>query len=220
MASNPRKKVVASRRRREDEGEEEGSVAGDLEDDSLSEGSIISNGDDDADVEPSDMSEDEVAKAQYTEENPTQPNPPSPKAVNHKATNVKEMDSNFVTSSDTAAMMNGLNLAKGKDVPAVEFDEAVADATDTVAEDSRSQAEDLKEAPAERSRREHLEYLKQKKENPAFVPNRGGFFLHDNRATSSGPNGFRSPVRGRGRGVFNGFQPRYVPLPSSPRRRS
>jgi CASC3/Barentsz eIF4AIII binding len=210
MASISRKKVVASRRRREDEGEEEGSVAGDLEDNSLSEGSIISNGDDDADIEPSDVSDDDVVKAQHNGREPVQPNPSPPAARKSEEPEVRTIGSNFVTSSDTKAMMNGLQLIDGKDVLAVEFDEATADAPNSVVGNSRSQPNVSREAPTERGRREHLEYLKQKKENPAFVPNRGGFFLHDNRAAPSGPNGFRTPARGRGRGGFGGFQSRYV----------
>jgi CASC3/Barentsz eIF4AIII binding len=214
MASNRAKKVVVSRRRREDEGEEEGSVAGDLEDDSLSEGSIISNGEDDADIEPSDISEDEVVKVQQSGPAPAQLSPSLASTHNVDEPNSQEMESKFVTMSDTRAMMNGLKLSEAKDVPAVDFDEAAADATESVAEDSRSNANVLVEPPAEKSRREHQEYLKQK-ENPAFVPNRGGFFLHDNRAAPSGHNGFRAPARGRGRGGFIGYQPRYV-CPSTP----
>ena len=209
MASNRGKKVVASRRRREDEGEEEGSVAGDFEDDSLSEGSIISNGDDDADIEPSDISEDEVVKAQHSERGPAQPSPKLPTSHNHDVSSARTMDSKFVTSSDTKAMMDGLKVADGKNVPAVEFDEAMADPTNLLVEDSRSQAIVSMEAPAERSRREHLEYLKQKNENPAFVPNRGGFFLHDNRAASTSQNGFRVSARGRGRAGLGSLQSRY-----------
>lgn len=213
MASNGRQKVVVSRRRREDEGEEEGSVLADLEDDSLSEGSIISNGDDDADIEPSDISEDEeVTKVQHNERGPPQPNSSLPIARHLEKVVAQVTDSSFVTSSDTKAMLNGLRQAEGMNVSTVEFGEATINAPEPTADDRTLQKKVEAEAPAERSRREHLEYLKQKKENPAFVPNRGGFFLHDNRAAPSGPNGFRTYPRGRGRGGFNGFQPRYVLL--------
>lgn len=214
MASNRAKKAVVSRRRREDEGEEEGSVAGDLEDDSLSEGSIISNCDDDADIEPSDISEEEVVKVQHNERGPAQLSPSLATTDNLGEPNAQARDSKFITLSDTRAMMNGLKLSDGKDVSGVEFDEAMADATESVAEDSRPQAKVLMEPLAEKSRREHQEYLKQKRENPAFVPNRGGFFLHDNRAAPSGQNGFRAPARGRGWGGFVGYQPRYVSSPT------
>jgi CASC3/Barentsz eIF4AIII binding len=210
MSSNRRNKIVASRRRREDEGEEEGSVAADNEDDSLSEGSIISNGDDDADIEPSDISEDEIAKAHQTEPGATQLSPRLPAGHNFMESNNHTTDSKFVASSDTKAMMNGLKRAEGEDVTEVQFDEVIGNSADSAAEDSKPEARISRETPAERSRREHLEYLKQKKENPAFVPTRGGFFLHDDRASPSGLNGFGVPIRGRGRGAFNGFQTRYV----------
>lgn len=210
MPFTRQKKVVASRRRREDEGEEEGSVAGDLEDDSLSEGSVISNGDDDADVEASDISEDETAKTPCPGPAVGQPESTLPTERHNKGPSPQTTDSEFVTSSDTKAMMNGLKLGDGKNVPEVDFDGPTADATD-----SRPRSNISRETPAERSRREHLEYLKQRNENPAFVPNRGGFFLHDNRAAHSGPNGFRESPRGRGRGSSSGFQPRHVFAPHS-----
>ncbi|KAF4979041.1 hypothetical protein F66182_17310, partial [Fusarium sp. NRRL 66182] len=43
--------------------------------------------------------------------------------------------------------------------------------------------ESRRETFAERKRREHEEYIKARDENPAFVPTRGGFFLHDKRST-------------------------------------
>lgn len=216
MPSSRGKRVVASRRRREDEGEEEGSMAEDLEDDSLSEGSIISNGDDDADIEPSDISEEDVVQAQNNRSGPAQPDPTLTTTIpNLEEPSAKATSSKFVTLSDTSTMMNGLKVSEGKDIPVVDFDQVVAETTDSVVESSMLRAKISVDPPAERSRREHLEYLKEKKENPAFVPNRGGFFLHDNRAASSGQNGFRAPAHGRGRGGFIGFQTRYFPPPVS-----
>ncbi|ERF72970.1 hypothetical protein EPUS_05051 [Endocarpon pusillum Z07020] len=212
MPSSRGKKVVASRRRREDDGEEEGSMAEDLEDDSLSEGSIISNGDDDADIEPSDISEEDVVQAQNNRSGPAQPDPTlTTTKPNLEESSAKATSSKFVTLSDTNTMMNGLKVSEGKDIPVVDSDQVVAETTDSVVESSMERAKISVDPPAERSRREHLEYLKEKMENPAFVPNRGGFFLHDNRAASSGQNGFRAPARGRGRGGFIGFQTSRVP---------
>ena len=198
MASSRRTKVVASRRRREDEGEEEGSVAADIDDDSLSEGSIISNGDEDADVEPSDISEDEIAKAHQMAPRPMQLS--QSLAAEHRLVepNSQMMDSKFVASSDTKAMMNGLQLADGEATPEVQFDEIFANSAQVAVDALSSEAQALRETAAERYRREHQEYLKEKKENPAFVPTRGGFFLHDDRAAASTQNGFRAPARGRG----------------------
>jgi hypothetical protein len=55
------------------------------------------------------------------------------------------------------------------------------------------------ETLAERRRREHEEYKKKRDSDPAFIPNRGAFFMHDHRH-APGPNGFRPAGRGRGRG--------------------
>jgi CASC3/Barentsz eIF4AIII binding len=67
------------------------------------------------------------------------------------------------------------------------------------------------ETPAQRSRREHQEYIRQRNSNPAFVPNRGGFFLHDDRSSTatSSFNGRPGP-RGRGRGLDQGFHGPYA----------
>ena len=51
--------MVASRRRRDDDGEDEVSIMDDAEDDSPSDASAISNADDDADAEASDASADD-----------------------------------------------------------------------------------------------------------------------------------------------------------------
>jgi hypothetical protein len=56
------------------------------------------------------------------------------------------------------------------------------------------------EAPYERRRREHEEYKKKRDQDPAFVPNRGAFFMHDHRHAGPAANGFRPFGRGRGRG--------------------
>ncbi|KAF3932226.1 hypothetical protein ABW20_dc0110360 [Dactylellina cionopaga] len=68
-----------------------------------------------------------------------------------------------------------------------------------------SQTPPVHETPLERKRREAEEYRKKRDADPAFVPNRGAFFMHDHRSDSSGANGFRPFGRGRGRNGFNGF---------------
>ncbi|KAF8454238.1 hypothetical protein BGX38DRAFT_1268132 [Terfezia claveryi] len=55
------------------------------------------------------------------------------------------------------------------------------------------------ESPFERRRREHEEYKKKRDADPAFVPNRGAFFMHDHRHQGGGSNGFKPFGRG-GRG--------------------
>ncbi|EPS45182.1 hypothetical protein H072_828 [Dactylellina haptotyla CBS 200.50] len=77
------------------------------------------------------------------------------------------------------------------------------------AEETPSQTPSTQETPLERKRREAEEYRKKRDADPAFVPNRGAFFMHDHRSESAGANGFRPFGRGRGRNGFNGFT-RYV----------
>jgi hypothetical protein len=217
MAPHRRRNLVASRRRVDDEGEdEEGSLVGDVDDDSLSEGSVITNPEDDADGEGSGTSEDEALS------------PKEPIKVNGHtnglATESKGSESVKpamsakgafpVAATDTDAMMNGLRIDDQESTTAIEFDDMTAD-MDTAATTSKAKsptppAEDgRQETLGERRRREHEEYKKKRDTDPAFVPNRGGFFMHDSRSAESGSNGFRPPIRGRvkGRGGFIGTGP-------------
>jgi len=45
-----------------------------------------------------------------------------------------------------------------------------------------------RETFAERKRREHEEYKKNRDSKPAFIPNRGAFFMHDQRSAFLGQN--------------------------------
>jgi hypothetical protein len=202
-----RKKIVPSRRRRDDDGDEE-SVMGDIEDDSLSDTSVISNGDDDADAEASDASLDEESLSPKSNQNKGLAGMTIEQSGPEK-TKTAAANGTFKTSADTEAILNGLKTNKTNgNTKELHFDE-LGDEDAGVASptaDAKSSADTRQESFAERNRREHQEYLKQRDSNPAFVPNRGGFFLHDNRTLPSGPSNFRFPNRGRGRGPFNGAQ--------------
>ncbi|KAL9638934.1 MAG: hypothetical protein Q9164_001243 [Protoblastenia rupestris] len=196
-APRGRKPLIKSRRRVDDDGEEEGDnvVA---EEDSLSEASIVSDGDDDADGEGSDNSETEPpqehsgmvesqanghnADTYISSDDHTSKNPPPPLPS---------------TAGDTETMMNGLRISEDMESEEVHFDdlgrqgEAQISAGDIV-----SQSND----PAgDKRRREHDDYKRRRDADPAFVPNRGGFFMHDHRSTVPGQNGYRPIGRGRGR---------------------
>ncbi|KAL8684014.1 MAG: hypothetical protein Q9186_000044 [Xanthomendoza sp. 1 TL-2023] len=202
-----RKNLAASKRRMDEEGEdEEGSVLAGVEDDSMSEASIISDADD-ADAEGSENSEVEEAP---TSDQPTksvvngQPNP-LPESL--PPVNVGGEKSSFVAmTDDTAAMMNGLQ-------PVDSMDEAEEIHYDDLAGGLQVQATATAPAPVpvrsvispsanvvDKRRQEHEEYKKRRDADPSFVPNRGGFFMHDSRSVASGRNGFRPFGRGRGRG--------------------
>ena len=192
---------MRSRRRIDDDGEEEeeGSLVAGAEDDSLSE---ASDGDDDADAEGSDESESE----------PPERSDAKPKATNSRrlAAQKRNQGTSPVKPSldkvmaETEIMMNGLRFSGDVDEGAeVNFEDM-----GHVSEQPSEQALPLKDAPSvvpaasfgERRRREHEEYKKKRDADPAFVPNRGGFFMHDHRSAAAGQNGFRPFGRGRGRG--------------------
>ncbi|KAL1966007.1 hypothetical protein VTN77DRAFT_4947 [Rasamsonia byssochlamydoides] len=194
MAPYRRRKIGASRRRREDEGEDEGSIAGELEDDSLSDGSVVSNQDDDADGEGSEASEDDSSVSPRAD----RPNG----YVNgvHEGGAEKGRSPSpgkrllASTLSDTEAMMNGMKISDADQVAEIRFEdmkEEQEDKDDNQTGRTPSAAESKRETFAERKRREHEEYIKARDENPAFVPTRGGFFLHDKRSTEPDTNSHR-----------------------------
>jgi CASC3/Barentsz eIF4AIII binding len=212
MPSLRHKNIVPSRRRRDDD-DDESSMAADVEEDSLSEGSPISNGDDDADVEGSETSEQEISRDPDIVQPVGSPNG-APLATDvSKNGHAKDEPSKtnlngaFKNSADTNVMLNGLKVSGDADiVEEINFEDSTADMSTSPLKPVQAPSETgRQETLAERNRREHQEYLKKRDENPAFVPNRGGFFLHDNRSGSAGANGARPSARGRGRGSFVGM---------------
>lgn len=211
MAGLRRKNPIASRRRVEDECEEDGGPgAAELEDDSLSEESAVSDDDDVADG--SDISHADVTSVL----SPHQGNGDLKDAREHANGTVKPTATGSKLHrhhkipnglSDTEMMMNGL-MVPGENgaVEEVHFEDLQDELdTTTVVEPSstaKSTAQlDLpQDTPLERRRREHEEYKKKRDADPAFVPNRGAFFMHDHRHAGPAANGFRPFGRGRGRG--------------------
>lgn len=197
--------MIAHRRRTDDDGEEDGSVAAGIEDDSLSEGSVPSDVDDDADAdgEGSDASEPDTPRKmslkrrngekQLSEENGNIAEP----APGTKLPSFNEK------MADTEAMMNGMKISGNhEDADEIHFDDAadVPDVRSTQPVVVDASVEYPSESLGDRRRREHEEYKKKRDEDPAFVPNRGGFFMHDHRVSAGAQNGFRPAGRGRGRG--------------------
>ena len=117
---------------------------------------------------------------------------------------------------DTELMQNGAMVEECDNTSVANFDEvngaAGADKALPIVSSTAIMDQPL-ETPIERRRREHEDYKKQRDENPAFVPNRGAFFIHDHRHAGPAANGFRPFNRGRGRGGRGGGpfgQPKYV----------
>ena len=200
-----RKNIIKSRRRVEDDGgEEEGSVATVLEDDSLSEGSAISDADDDADAEGSEATDVDTGERQ---DGKTRVAVNGHKEVANSRTGqvIKTTKKpSFVVAPDTEAMMNGLKITDNADEgEGVSFDDMMDQPNQPLSQNLGPPSEAMSTAidsPGERRRREHDEYKKKRDADPAFVPNRGGFFMHDHRSNAPGQNGFRPMIKGRGRG--------------------
>lgn len=212
----------------EDEGEDE---QVDMDDDSLTEGSMASDDNDLAD--DSDTSNvDEASPTTPTirksngraaNGNGTAKGPyaNAPGATGTSTENPTKP--NQASINDTEFMLNGLAIADTTEpVKELNFEEEVTNpppktfapivvssnsATATVKSDQ--------EAPNDRRRREHDEYRRKRDEDPAFVPNRGAFFMHDHRHAGPAANGFRPfgrGSRGRGRGGIGGIGGPFAPM--------
>ena len=209
VPSERRKTIVSSRRRRDDDGEDEVSVMGDGEDDSQSDISAISHVDEDADIELSEASAEEES---LSPDNAQHDGSRDSTVKQIEQANLKTVTTNgaFKNSADTEAMLNGLKTTESVDqAKELQFDELGNEGATITAATAKIQHQEIirQESFAERNKREHQEYLKQRDADPAFVPNRGGFFLHDNRTLPAGPSNLRYPNRGRGKGgPFNGAQ--------------
>lgn len=210
-APRSRKDLIRSRRRKEDDGEEEeGSVAAGIEEDSMSEGSAISDADDDADAEGSDGG-DFVSPTQDSITAEPVANGHREKAQNNipPASKVSPHFSLGDRMQDMDAMMNGLKVS-GVEDEGVAFENMGEPDVHLSHDIPQNQMEaSLTDSIGERRRREHEEYKKKRDADPAFVPNRGGFFMHDHRSAAPGQNGFRPFGRGwgKGRGGVSGVFP-------------
>lgn len=199
-----RRHIGASRRkRRDDEGEDEGSLVGELDDDSLSEGSVDSHlEDEDADGEVSESDEEASTtvdtgklKLNGRTTNGRDPN----QTEQHRSTTPRKPRLKM-TVSDTEAMLNGLMLSDDGDE--VHFDRLGDQrGLQTGRTPSAPPTEPKRETLAAKKRREHEKYVKEREQNAAFVPTRGSFFLHDKRTSDAGSNGHRPFNKGKSRPV-------------------
>lgn len=208
MGHRQRKDLAAIRRRVEDEGDEEGGPdAGDLDDDSLSEGSIISEDDDAQEgdeigtARAAPVASPELSKINGNGEKSSKD--AQPESTNGTAESSKRPLTNG--TSDMDMMLNGLKISDQSAVAEeIQYDDLRADEEVLVPSpavvNSTAQMDQPQELPHERRRREHEEYKKKRDADPAFVPNRGAFFMHDHRHSGPAANGFRPFGRGRGRG--------------------
>lgn len=224
MVGHRRRDLIASRRRAQDEGEEEtGSETAPLEDDSLSEASALSDLDDeDADADGSDISEQDEADAKTPQSSKTKATELNghAKGMNGVAGAVEaqsHVKDKIATlgGTDTETMMNGLRISNGDgDVEEINFEDMGKTPAAQEAPPTRKSIDaqpGMARSDHARGRRsqEQEEYKKKRDADPTFVPNRGGFFMHDHRHAGPAANGFRPFGRGRAqpRGGFEGQFP-------------
>lgn len=214
MAANLKRssrRTLGHRRRVEDEGDDEGGpeTIDTLDDDSMTEGSVISDEDghaDDSDTSNVDeasptspvvkkVSGRGASKGRNRREAPPPAAPEPDRPVHDEVAEVEKQ-------------LNGLAIAAS---PTTVQGDATGPPT---VKTGGPVIVSSSEAPFERRRREHEEYRKKRDEDPAFVPNRGAFFMHDHRHAGPAANGFRPFGRGalrggraRGRGVGGPFAP-------------
>lgn len=197
----PRRRKIGHRRRVEDEGEDEGGPeALDMDDDSLTEGSLATD-DHDADEDSDTSNIDEASPTSPNERKSTNGTAkPSQQSSKHKT------EGEIKAVSDTEIMLHGLAITDKPAAPVPEelhFDDVAPahpkspSAPIVVSSTAARQRPELVE---NRRRQEHEDYRRKRDEDPAFVPNRGSFFMHDHRHPGPAANGFRPFGRGRGRG--------------------
>ncbi|KAK5129584.1 hypothetical protein LTR08_003049 [Meristemomyces frigidus] len=120
----------------------------------------------------------------------------------------------FEVVGDTEAMMNGLRMdGAAQAQEAVDFESTAGGASGAAPAVSAPEAvailpadSRISETAGQRQRREHEEYRRKRDADPAFIPNRGNFFMHDTRGQQNGGQS-GPPMRGgwpgrggRGRG--------------------
>ncbi|KAI0390537.1 hypothetical protein F5Y17DRAFT_53394 [Xylariaceae sp. FL0594] len=218
-----RRKLVGHRRRVEDEGEDEGGPEQlDVDDDSISDGSLASDDLDAADDSDTSNVEDTSPTAPPLKKVPGRtasagsgrkalPKPSTGSAPKHS-----KSSNNLL--ADTEFMLSGMSVVdKEVPLPTIQFgdgDKGPAHVSPPIVVSSDAvslSGQDGSPAPvADKRRNEHDEYRRKRDEDPSFVPNRGAFFMHDHRHAGPSTNGFRPfgrSTRGRGRGIGGPFAP-------------
>lgn len=206
-------RALVGRRRRvgEDDEDDDGPV---IVDDSASEGSILSDADEDnqssiggeasaidaeADVETNGSKLDTTANGSKFAKKPRKARKKAKKAKEAVKPESSTPRASFKTVTDTEAMMNGLRIdSDGQEHDVLEFGDMEKNGPSTAISDANTQSE----TSVQRQRREHEDYRRKRDADPAFIPNRGNFFMHDTRGQTSDLQ--QPPVRniwsGRGRG--------------------
>ncbi|CAI4215385.1 unnamed protein product [Parascedosporium putredinis] len=176
--SAPRRRRVGHRRRVEDEGDDDGGPdALDLEDDSLSDGSGLTDDDDPADDSDTSNIEDDAS--------PTAANPRKPAgngAIKPAGRPALPNKPPTKAITDAEMMLQGLSITDSAEpVQELHFDDIAGSASPKISPDaplivsSASATRPAQDTAGDRRRREHEEYKRRRDEDPSFVPNRGAF---------------------------------------------
>jgi hypothetical protein len=206
-----RKRSTNLARRRALDDEEKRSILTEGADDSQSDISMPSDADEHADADNSDLSEADSSASLTEGKSKRKPNAskdakPRSNIAPRRAPSppIARSDATFTASRTTDMMLNGI-----KDTDKPENDEVVDFNTGTAtgAASTTGASSGRTETVAERKRRDHEEYKKKRDSDPAFVPNRGNFFMHDQRSAQA-PNGFKQfGARGLRGGVGGPYSP-------------
>ncbi|KXJ91081.1 CASC3/Barentsz eIF4AIII binding-domain-containing protein [Microdochium bolleyi] len=216
-APQRRRKLIGRRRRVEDEGDEEVGVDQlDLDDDSLSDGSLGSDDVDPADdSDTSNVDDGSTADSKGNKANGRKSHTNGKKKSGQARGGRDEQAKATRTegNADTQAMPNCAEEVENTDRPqALENGDSQqttehSNAPIVVSSTAGALGSGDQSVSRDRPRREHDEYRRKRDEDPAFVPNRGAFFMHDHRHAGPSANGFRPfgrGGRGRGRGGIGG----------------
>lgn len=215
------KSLVSRRRRGDEEGEDdEGPV---MVEDSQSEGSVLSDLEDDDEADTSSMAQSsavgggadsthgEVIKAAAKKQTRNRNGKKQTKECEPTPVESSQLQPQpaFKPAPDTEAMLNGLPIGHQSVQAVVDFegtarnanvDSAASASAPVIVSTDRSTT-----SPAIRQRKEHEEYRRKREADPSFVSNRGNFFMHDTRANQGqGTLPFRGAWAGRGRGRGGG----------------
>jgi hypothetical protein len=198
------KTLVGRRRHLDEEGEDdEGPV---MVDDSQSQAVSGANGSNVDGISEGGANGTPVAKKSRKPRNRT-----GKKEAGEQAEGSTDQANLFQATADTEVMMKGMTLADAGE-GAIQFGEM--DEPVHIPSTSRAQGgvatNGRGERPVDRQKREQQENKPKRTADPAFIPNRGNFFMHDTRgaANGQGPVPNRGmPARGRGRGAPLGAMP-------------
>lgn len=180
--------------------------------DSQSEGSGVSDGEDNASSDGQSAQQEDQAQPGQSDLQDVQGQKAGKKSRKPRKKGKKQADeaeadeSRFRSLPDTEAMMNGLRIDQGVERQAAEdFETAQSTVPDVDVQQVAGASFPYvgsTSTPAVRQRREHEEYRRKRDADPAFIPNRGTFFMHDTRGHANAQTGpaTRGNWQARGRG--------------------